>query len=179
MRGPVDLTQALLGADVLHEIVHLRRRIDDALELPDVLDVPESACLTVRLYDADSGLVAALVPAGRLPATGALAAAAGSQTIRATPPGRVSTVTDCHPALVPPVGLPPEVTTVADLALRDQEVVYAATGDGSTALKIRTADLLAVTGAVVAPLVEPGAALRPVAATWRSEPVGAYAPMRY
>jgi prolyl-tRNA editing enzyme YbaK/EbsC (Cys-tRNA(Pro) deacylase) len=58
---------------------------------------------------------------------------------------------------VAPVGLPEGVRVLADAAVSRQEVVYAPTGDGSTALKIRAADLLALTGATVAPLVEPGA----------------------
>ena len=158
MRGPVDLRRELLDAEVLHEIVHLRRRIDDAVELPEVLEVPPSACLAVRLYDAGSGLLAALVPAGSMPASSAVARAAGVRAVRLAGPDRVSAVTDCHPALVPPVGLPAAVRTVADAGLADEEVVYTATGDGSTALKIRALDLLSLTGAVVAPLVEPGAA---------------------
>ena len=159
MRGPLDLSRGLLEADVLHEIVHLRRRIDDALELPDVLGVPAHSCLAVRLYDTDRGLLAALLPTGTLPATAALANAAAARTIRLTPPGRVSAVTDYHPALVPPIGLPPDVLVVADETLTGEEVVFTATGDGSTALKIRSHDLLALTGAVLAPLVEPGVVL--------------------
>jgi Cys-tRNA(Pro)/Cys-tRNA(Cys) deacylase len=156
VRGPLDLSQELLQSDVAHEIVHLRRRIDDVTELPDVLGVPPEACVAVRLYDADTGLVAALVPAHRAVATTALARAVRASTIRPTARHEISGITDYHPSLVAPVGLPARVRTVADTALRDSEVVYTATGDGGTALKIRSADLLAVTGATVAALVEPG-----------------------
>lgn len=159
MRGPLDLSRDLLEAEVLHEIVHLRRRIDDATELPDVLDVPAHTCLAVRLYDTDRGAVAAMLPAGVVPATTALADAAGARTIRATVPGRVSALTDYHPGLVPPVGLPADLRVVADEALKGEEVVFTATGDGSTALKIRALDLLDLTGATLAPLVEPGVVL--------------------
>ena len=157
MRGPIDVTRDLLAADVPHEIVHLRRRIDDAAELPGVLGLPSRACLAVRLYDDDTRLLAALVTAGRTAATTALARAAGTRVVRPTHPDKVSAVTDSHPSLVAPVGLPAGVLVLADAGLREQEVVYAPTGDGSTALKIRAADLLALTGATVAPLVEPGA----------------------
>lgn len=157
MRGPIDVTRDLLAADVPHEIVHLRRRIDDAAELPEVLGLPSRSCLAVRLYDDDTRLLAALVTADRTAASTALARAAGTRGVRPTPPDRVSAVTDSHPSLVAPVGLPADLLVLADTGLREQEVVYAPTGDGSTALKIRAADLLAVTGARVAPLVEPGA----------------------
>jgi prolyl-tRNA editing enzyme YbaK/EbsC (Cys-tRNA(Pro) deacylase) len=159
LRGPIDLSRELLEADVLHEIVHLRRRIDDAVELPDVLDVPPEECFAVRLYDSDAGLLAALVPAESLPATTALANAVRCRIVRPIDPGRVSAVTDYHPLLVSPIGLPRDVRTVADATLALQDVVYTPTGDGSTALKIRAHDLLDLTGADVADLVEPGAAV--------------------
>ncbi len=173
MRGPLDLSRELLAEDVLHEIVRLRRHIGDALELPDALDLPPTACLTARLYEAEDELLLTLVPAGGVPATTALARAAGVRRVRPVEAGRVSELTEYHPALVPPLGLPVAVRTVADAALADTEVVYTPTGDGSTALKIRAADLLALTGAVVAALVEPGAELDLRAETeWRPEPVG-------
>lgn len=156
MRGPLDLSRGLLEADVAHEIVHLRRRIDDTFELAEVLDVPPHSCVAVRLYDSDRGLVAALVPVGTLPATTVLAGASGTRTLRATRPERVSEITRYHPALVPPIGLPADVLVVADDTLPGEPVVFTATGDGSTALKIRTEDLLTLTAAVLAPLVEPG-----------------------
>jgi len=156
LRGPIDVTQALLEAGVAHEVVHLRRRIDDASELPDVLGLPSSACLAVRLYEADSGLVAALVPADRAAATSAVARAAGVRRLRRPDAARVSALTDFHPSLVPPFCLPEGVVTVADRALRGAEVLVTPTGDGSTALKVHGEDLLAFTGATFADLVEPG-----------------------
>ena len=164
MRGPLDLTHELIAADVLHEIVHLRRRIDDAHELPEALGLPPGACLVVRLYDTDRGTAAALLPAQAVPATTALAAALGTRSLRLLPPDRVSALTDFHPLLVPPLCLPGSVRLVADVAVADQEVVYTATGDGGTALKVRTADLLGLTGAAVAALVEPGTVAAPVLA---------------
>lgn len=159
LRGPLDLSRGLLEADVQHEIVRLRRRIDDALELPEVLDVPAHACLVVRLYDTDRGLLAALLPIGRLPATTALARAVAARSLRLLDPARVSAVTDYHPALVAPIGLPADVLVVAEETLASEPVVFTATGDGSTALKIRSHDLLELTGAALAALVEPGLVL--------------------
>jgi prolyl-tRNA editing enzyme YbaK/EbsC (Cys-tRNA(Pro) deacylase) len=193
MRGPVDITRELIDAGVAHEIVHLRRRIDDAAELPEVLGLPGTSCVAVRLYDVARepggarvapGLAAALVPADTVPATTALARALRAGAVRPTPAARVSAVTDHHPSLVPPVGLPPDVALVADAALRDQEVVYAATGDGGTALKVRAGDLLGLLRPLVAGLVEPGAAWasadgpRPVEGSWRGTPVPAPATLR-
>jgi prolyl-tRNA editing enzyme YbaK/EbsC (Cys-tRNA(Pro) deacylase) len=173
MRGPLDITRELIAADVLHEIVHLRRRIDDAAELPEVLDLPGTSCVAVRLYDAGDGtLLAALLPADAAAATTALAAAAGVRAIRRADPALVSAATDYVASLVPPVGLPGDVRLVAHAGLAAQEVLYTPTGDGSTALKIRTADLLALTGATVASIVEPGVVLdaprRAAEDAWRS-----------
>jgi prolyl-tRNA editing enzyme YbaK/EbsC (Cys-tRNA(Pro) deacylase) len=180
MRGLLDITRELLAADVPHEVVHLRRRIDDAAELPDVLDLPGGHCLGVRLYDADGALAAALLPAATYPATTALARALGARSVRLAGPGLVSEVTEFQPSLVPPVLLPRGMRVVADAGLARQEVVYTATGDGSTALKIRTADLLALAGATVAPLVEPGAAVLPAARAaeddWRGTPLATGTP---
>ena len=174
MRGPIDVTQALLEAGLAHEVVHLRRRIDDAAELPEVLGLPSHACLAVRLYESDSGVVAALIPADRRAATTALARAAGVRRLRAPGPDRVSELTEFHPALVPPFCLPDGVIRVADRSLRDAEVLVTPTGDGSTALKVHTGDLLEYTGARVADLVEPGVVVdvsrrqfEPAAAAWR------------
>ena len=166
---------------MLHEIVHLRRRIDDAVELPDALDVPESACLAVRLYDSDAGLLAVVVPARTVPATTAVARAARTFGVRPADPARVCAVTEYHPTLVPPLGLPAGVRAVAEASLRDEEVVYTATGDGGTALKIRADDLLAVTGASLARLVEPGAEVfdRVAENGWREDPFGGRVPLRF
>ncbi|HEV2888853.1 MAG TPA: YbaK/EbsC family protein [Frankiaceae bacterium] len=159
MRGPIDVTQALLEAGVAHEVVHLRRRIDDAAELPDVLGLPSAACVAVRVYEAGDRLVAALLPADRAAATTALARAARVRALREPPPGRVSELTDFHPSLVPPFCLPADVVAVADRMLRGPEVLFTATGDGATALKVHGEDLLAFTRATVADLVEPGVVL--------------------
>jgi prolyl-tRNA editing enzyme YbaK/EbsC (Cys-tRNA(Pro) deacylase) len=156
LRGPIDVTQALLEAGVAHEVVHLRRRIDDAAELPEVLGQPGTSCVAVRLYEADRGPVAALLPADRTAATTALARAVRSRRLRRPEPGRVSELTEFHPSLVPPFCLPGGVVAVADRALRDAEVLYTTTGDGGTALKVHAEDLFEVTGATVADLVEPG-----------------------
>jgi prolyl-tRNA editing enzyme YbaK/EbsC (Cys-tRNA(Pro) deacylase) len=181
MRGPLDITRELLAAEILHEIVHLPRRIDDAAELPLVLGLPTGYCIAVRLFDADDDLVAVLLPADTLASTGAVARAARARQVRPTRPERVSAVTDYHPSLVCPVGLPTEVRTIADRSLRDQEVVYTATGDGSTALKIRSQDLLSLVGGTLAALTEQGSAMLGThadEAAWRTAPIGAGAAFR-
>lgn len=161
MRGPIDVTQALLAAGVAHEVVHLRRRIDDASELPEVLGVPSESCLAVRLYDADDAPLAAFLPADRTAATTALARVARARRVQHLSPARVSELTEFHPSLVPPFCLPDGVRTVADRALRSTEVLYTPTGDGSTALKVLTEDLFELARPAVADLVEPGVLAEP------------------
>ena len=176
MRGPIDVTQALLALGVSHEVVHLRRRIDDAAELPEVLGVAPGSCVAVRLYDADGAPLAALLPADRAAATTALARVARARVVTPMRPDRVSVATEFHPALVPPFCLPAGTRTVADRALRATEVLYTPTGDGSTALKVLTEDLFEVARPAVTDLVEPGIVLegrRLPEDGWRGAPLTA------
>lgn len=138
-----------------HEIVHVPRRIDTARDLPDALGVAPTACVVVEMYETDAGDVVVLLPATATVAPEPLLKAAGATVIRRASASAVSAVTDCTAAFVSPIGLPLDLLLFADFSLLDEDVLYTATGDGSTALKIRASDLLRVTGALVEPVAEP------------------------
>jgi prolyl-tRNA editing enzyme YbaK/EbsC (Cys-tRNA(Pro) deacylase) len=167
---------------VAHEVVHLRRRIDDAAELPEVLGVAPETCLAVRLYGIDDdALLAALIPADRTAATTALARVARVRRVEHLPPARVSALTEFHPSLVPPFCLPDGVRTVADRSLRSGELLYTTTGDGSTALKVLTEDLFGLARPAVGDLVEPGVVLetrRLPEDGWRGAPLATASSLR-
>lgn len=149
MKGPLDLSRDLLAADVSHEFVRLPRRIVAADELPDVLGVRGQACVVVHVFEADGRPVAVALPAGFAASASALGRALRSREIVAAPPMLTNAATDFTAGLVAPVGLPAELELLADASLGLEPVLYTATGDGGTALKIRGADLIRHIGARV------------------------------
>ena len=161
VKGPLDVHHELLDAGIAHEIVHLPRRIVAADELPEALGVPSGACVVVRVFDSDVGPAAVVAPAGAVLNLGAVAAALGATTLREAGAQRVSQTTDFTGALVAPVGLPADLTVLADAALATHDVLYAPTGDGGTALKVHPGDLLRVIAARVDSLTSRAAVAMP------------------
>lgn len=155
MKGPLDVHRELLAAGVPHEIVRLRTAIQAADELPDALSLPHSACVSVRMYDADGVLHALALPASAPTRPVTLARALGAKRVVPADVDRVNLVTGFSASLVSPVCLPPEVVLVVDAALGTTDVLYAATGDSGTVLKIRSRDLLIHTNSLVTALTAP------------------------
>jgi len=155
MLDALDVHRALLAREVPHEVVRLPRLVLSADEIPEVLDLPASRCVAVRLYLADDEPVAVIVRAGELPHPGAVLAAVGARTLRAARPEVVNRVTDFAAPLVCPVLLPESVIVLADSCVGHADVVYAPTGDGGTALGISSRWLLTSSGASVAELCSP------------------------
>ena len=155
MKDALDVHRSLLAAEVPHEIVRLPRLVLSADEIPDVLGLPADSCVAVRLYRADDRLIAVLVRAGDHPHPGAVLNALGARSLRVAPHDLVNEVTDFAAALVSPALLPADVTVLADSCLGHVDVVYAATGDGGTALGIPVRWLLTVSRARVAELCGP------------------------
>jgi prolyl-tRNA editing enzyme YbaK/EbsC (Cys-tRNA(Pro) deacylase) len=143
----------LLARGVPHEIVRLDRVILNAEELPEALGLPAQRCVTVRMYAADDVAIAVCVPAGTVPAPGALLHATGARRVTPATPDWINTVTDFAAGLVAPTLLPKSVAILADSSIAAHEVVYTATGDSGTALGIHAADLLRMTGARVGSLL--------------------------
>lgn len=153
MKSALDVHRDLLARDVRHEVVRVRDGVAlGADDLPRALRVDASLCLVVRCYVTDVALAAALVGAGVVPDPAAVLDALGACSLRAATADEVSAATDFPAGLVCPVGLPVEVRLLADTALAGLDVVYCPLGEGGVALGIRTADLLAVTGARVVAL---------------------------
>lgn len=171
MRGPLDVHRVLLERLVGHEVVHLPRALGGADDLPDVLGLPASRCIAVRLLTGDEPLrpggprlVAAAVPACSWPSPSRVARQVGVHGLRQATSAEASAATDFAASLVPPIGLPAEVPLLVHAGLLAEPVVYAAVGAGRVALGIRIDDLVAVTGALVldlAPSALPAADLVP------------------
>lgn len=142
MKGPLDLSRDLLAADVTHEFVRLPRRIVAAEELPAVLGVGGESCVVVHVFEADARPVAVALPAGFAASTSALVRALGVDDLVLAPPMVTNAATDFTAGLVAPIGLPEDLELLVDASLGTQQVLYTATGDGGTALKIPGPDLL-------------------------------------
>lgn len=152
MKGALDIHRELLARDVPHEIVRLPRPVLNAVELPDVLDMPAARCLAVTLFDSGTGLVATVAPAGTVPTLHAVRTAVGRRTLVPASAFRVNAVTDYAASLVAPLLLPPSVPVLADASVASAGIVYTPTGDSGTALGISASDLLDVSGAAVGDL---------------------------
>ena len=170
MRGPLDVSRELLALNVAHEIVHLRRRIVAATGLAEALGVSPAHCVVTELFESSLGPVAVLRPIDVTVSTESLELVTGLSGVRRAGSDVVSDLTDYNAALVAPVGLPASIRSYADSSLGRADVVYTATGDGGTALKIRIGDLLAVTGALVATVANvPGLVTEvPAQIDWRA-----------
>src|SRR3954452_8798774 len=155
MLDALDVHRALLAREVPHEVVRLPRMVLSADEIPDVLDLPASRCVAVRLYLADDQPVAVIVRAGELPHPGAVLAALGARTLRAARADLVNQITDYAAPLVCPVLLPESMPVLADSCVGHTDVIYAPTGDGGTALGIASRWLLTASRASVAELCPP------------------------
>lgn len=161
MKDALAIHRLLLERETQHEIVRLPSVISHADELPRVLDLPPERCLVTRIYNVGRrDLAAVILPAGARPAYEVIRRALGSdRLVRPAPADTVNKVTDYVSELVAPLLLPENMPILVDQRLVDDldvdTVVYTATGEGSTALGIRSFDLWALTGAKPCTLTGP------------------------
>lgn len=155
MLGPLDVHRHLLTRDVPHEIVRLRRVAQTADHLPEVLGLPESRCVTARVYEALAGstpfLAVVLCHACSEPDLRTLRRVLGTPSVHPAHPDLVNAQTGYMASHVAPALLPEDaiVCVAEEITHHDEEVVYTATGDGGTVLGIRLRDLLDVCAATV------------------------------
>ncbi len=159
MIDALTLHRMLVESGTRHEIVHLPRAISSADQLPEVLRLPPSRCLAVRMYDAGGMLTAVIVHAGSVPSAGALREVTGTRQILPVPDDWVNLATDYAAGLVAPLALPDSVEVYADedvvCGIDSDVVVYTATGESCTALGIRLLDLFTLRDAKPAALTLP------------------------
>jgi prolyl-tRNA editing enzyme YbaK/EbsC (Cys-tRNA(Pro) deacylase) len=98
----------------------------------------------------DSGCVVVLAPADAEVDTASVAELLGRPGLDPVPPDRAPGLTGYLLPFVPPVALECQSTLVVDEQVADQDVVYAAAGEPGVILKVRAADLIKATSAVVA-----------------------------
>lgn len=150
MRSSIDVHNHLLADDVVHELSQLPGPLRDLSSAPGVLGLPPQAVGRPTLLADDDGCVVVLAPADAEVDTSSVAELLGRRDLNPVPPDRAPGLTGYLLPFVPPVALECESTLVVDEQVADQDVVYAAAGEPGVILKVRGADLIKATSAVVA-----------------------------
>jgi Cys-tRNA(Pro)/Cys-tRNA(Cys) deacylase len=150
VRSSIDVHNHLLADDVVHELSQLPGPLRDLSTAPGVLGLPPQAVGRPTLLADDEGCVVVLAPADAEVDTSSVAELLGRVDLDPVPPDRAPGLTGYLLAFVPPVALECRSTLVVDEQVADQDVVYAAAGEPGVILKVRAADLIKATSAVVA-----------------------------
>ncbi|MGH2682031.1 MAG: aminoacyl-tRNA deacylase [Actinomycetota bacterium] len=150
MRSSVDVHNFLLERDVPHELVPLTRRLPSPNRWAGALGLPPEQVGRVVMFEGPDGPVAALVRSDDSPDPARLAEVTEAESLAEMAPARATDLTGFLSEVIPPAGLPAEVTVVVDRLLAEQEVLYFPGGEPSSVLKIRARDLTEATGARVA-----------------------------
>ena len=150
MRSSIDVHNHLLADDVVHELSQLQGPLRDLSAAPAVLGLPPVAVARPTLLADDAGAVVVLAPADAEVDTAGVAELLGRLELDLVPPDRAPGLTGYLLAFVPPVALECPTLLVVDERVATQDVVYAAAGEPGVILKMRGADLVKATSAVVA-----------------------------
>jgi Cys-tRNA(Pro)/Cys-tRNA(Cys) deacylase len=149
VRSSIDVHNHLLADDVVHELSQLPGPLRDLSSAPGVLGLPPQAVGRPTLLADEDGCVVVLAPADAEVDTSSVAELLGRE-LDPVPPDRAPGLTGYLLPFVPPVALECPATLVVDERVASQDVVYAAAGEPGVILKVRGADLVKVTSAVVA-----------------------------
>jgi Cys-tRNA(Pro)/Cys-tRNA(Cys) deacylase len=152
VRSSIDVHNHLLADDVVHELSQLPGPLRDLSTAPAVLGLPPLAVGRPTLLADDQGAVVVLAPADAEVDTASVAELLGRLDLAPVPPDRAPGLTGYLLAFVPPVALECPSVLVVDEGVASQDVVYAAAGEPGVILKVRGADLVKATSAVVAPV---------------------------
>jgi Cys-tRNA(Pro)/Cys-tRNA(Cys) deacylase len=152
VRSSIDVHNHLLAADVVHELSQLPGPLRDLSAAPSVLGLPPVAVARPTLLADEAGGVVVLAPADAEVDIAGVAELLGRLDLEPVPPDRAPGLTGYLLAFVPPVALECPTTLVVDEQVASQDVVYAAAGEPGVILKVRGADLVKATSAVVAPV---------------------------
>jgi prolyl-tRNA editing enzyme YbaK/EbsC (Cys-tRNA(Pro) deacylase) len=150
VRSSIDVHNHLLADDVVHELSQLPGPLRDLSAVPGVLGLPALAVGRPTLLADDAGAVVVLAPADAEVDSAGVAELLGRPDLGPVPPDRAPGLTGYLLAFVPPVALECPVTLVVDERVATQDVVYLAAGEPGVILKMRGADLVKATSAVVA-----------------------------
>ncbi|GII63335.1 hypothetical protein Skr01_34200 [Sphaerisporangium krabiense] len=150
MKDALAIHRWLLSHQIHHEIVRLPRALTCVDDLPDILRADPSACIRVTVFEVTTrssrAPVAVVTTVARPPRPGAVGAVLGARRVRPAPAFLVNSATDYAATSVSPLLLPEDLTVLIDECLTEREtpdrLVYTATGERRTALRLRVLDLL-------------------------------------
>jgi Cys-tRNA(Pro)/Cys-tRNA(Cys) deacylase len=150
VRSSIDVHNHLLADDVVHELSQLPGPLRDLSAAPGVLGLPPLAVARPTLLADRDGAVVVLAPADAEVDTASVAELLGRAGLGPVAPDQAPGLTGYLVAFVPPVALECPSTLVVDERVATQDVVYTAAGEPGVILKVRGADLVKATSAVVA-----------------------------
>jgi prolyl-tRNA editing enzyme YbaK/EbsC (Cys-tRNA(Pro) deacylase) len=154
MRTSVDVCNHLQARGVKHELVTLDGPVKNAANMADILGLKPKAVIKTLLFIADGTPVMAMVPGNCKADKDKLKQHLKAEIVTFASETEIRTIADFQATALPPVGLKDPVTTIVDKRIKTGDIVYATGGSPNVVLKIRIADLLEVTEAAVADIVE-------------------------
>lgn len=122
------------------------------LEAADALGVEPARVLKTLLVDTGAGLAVGIVPVDRLLDLKAVAAALGAKRVVMADPAAAERSSGYVVGGISPIGQKRPLPTVLDTSAADHATVLVSGGRRGLDLELAPADLVVVTGAVVAPI---------------------------
>jgi len=149
VRSSIDVHNHLLADDVFHELPALPGTLRDLSAAPAVLGLPPAAVGRPTVLADGKGAVVVLAPATATVDLAGVAELLGREGLALVTPDAAPGLTGYLLPFVPPVALECDTTLVVDERLAGQDVVYTAAGEPGVILKVRGADLVKATSAIV------------------------------
>jgi Cys-tRNA(Pro)/Cys-tRNA(Cys) deacylase len=153
--GGTPATVALTRAGVAfttHAYEHDPAATSYGLEAAQVLGLPPEQVFKTLLADVDGRLVVAIVPVGRKLDLKALAAAVGGKKAAMADPAVAERTTGYVVGGISPLGHRKSLRTVLDDTASAHPTIYVSGGKRGFDLGLAPADLVALTGALTAPI---------------------------
>jgi Cys-tRNA(Pro)/Cys-tRNA(Cys) deacylase len=153
--GGTPATVALTRAGVAfttHAYEHDPAATSYGLEAAQVLGLPPEQVFKTLLADVDGRLVVAIVPVGRKLDLKALAAAVGGKKAAMADPAVAERTTGYVVGGISPLGQRKSLRTVLDDTASAHPTIYVSGGKRGFDLGLAPADLVALTGALTAPI---------------------------
>jgi prolyl-tRNA editing enzyme YbaK/EbsC (Cys-tRNA(Pro) deacylase) len=151
VKSAVDVHNFLVERNVAHEMVPTGGRVRSPERVAAVLGLVPEQVGRVVVFEGEDSIVAALVPADRVPDADLVSEAYGSRLSQVSS-DRAIDLTEFLPEALPPVALPDATSVLMDRDLAEQEVLYFPGGEATSVLKIRAEDLIQAAAVRVAPL---------------------------